>query len=131
MPAFPAWLLVTLATLAVFRLTRLIVADVFPPIRWARERLERGPEWLADLVSCHWCASAYVSAGVVALLWLAPGVAAPVLTWAGVWGAGALLADWQAKRDEPDDDPEPEDESEMATMVSLERQVGPNSHVRG
>jgi hypothetical protein len=118
------WLLVVCAGLATFRLTRLVVRDQFPPIRWARERLEQGPEWLADLVACHWCASAYIAAGLVALVDLAASVPLPALVWVTAWAIGAWVADQER---EPAEMIEPEDESEMATM---EMQVAPNSHVR-
>jgi hypothetical protein len=122
----PAPLLLALAALATFRLTRLVVADQFPPIRWGRERVEdKAPEWLVDLSTCRWCASGWVSAGIVALLWLAPGVAALALTWAGLWGAGALIADWQA-RAEREPEPLPLIETDEDGMVTMQMQVGAN-----
>lgn len=38
----PTWLLVTLMVLAVFRLTRLVVNDDFPPVLWLRDRFVGG-----------------------------------------------------------------------------------------
>ena len=50
------------------------------------------PYWLADLISCPWCVSAYVAGAVVAGTWWAADLPAPVLWWLAVWGATALLA---------------------------------------
>jgi len=38
----PFWLLLLLMVLAVYRLTRLIVKDTFPPVLWVRDRLAGG-----------------------------------------------------------------------------------------
>jgi hypothetical protein len=124
------WLLLLVMSLAVYRLTRLVVEDVFPPVLWLRDRLaggwrpltevERGqlaagslawpvqtidgedhryvvrwrwvPQWLADLVSCPWCASGWVALGVTAGVWAVAGLAMPVLVWLAVWALGAVLA---------------------------------------
>lgn len=142
----PAWLLLVVIALAVYRLTRLIVKDIFPPVLWLRDRLvggwrpltpaewryvrSRGPEnsfdllkgerpdfavrdvdhgngpeasrwverakwvpdWLAELLSCPWCASGWVSLAVVVAVAFTTGVPAPVLVWPAVWGAGSLIA---------------------------------------
>lgn len=109
------WLLTVLMILASFRLTRLIVLDTFPPIQWARLKLQharptviRHPDvhqdgkihrgsieeywWLGELLGCTWCASAYVSGGVVATVWALYGMPVPVLIWLAVWGGAAYLA---------------------------------------
>lgn len=54
------------------------------------------PYWLAELVSCPWCASGWISMGVTAGTWGATGLPVPLLVWPAVWAAGALLAaqDW-------------------------------------
>ena len=98
----PLWLLLLVMSLAVYRGTRLVVADTFPPVLWLRDRLAGGwrdatqrelndqswlpmagreqifreidgvpsryvyrwnwvPQWLADLVSCPWCASGWIA----------------------------------------------------------------------
>lgn len=49
--------------------------------------------WLGELVSCHWCCSAYISAGLVGLTVIFTSVPVPVFTWLAVWGAGAILVD--------------------------------------
>lgn len=53
--------------------------------RWA-------PQWLADLVSCAWCASGWVAAAVTAGTWATAGLPVPLLVWLAVWAGGALIA---------------------------------------
>jgi hypothetical protein len=55
-------------------------------------RNRRSPAWLADLVSCPWCASGWISLVLVTGSALTVGVPAPVLTWPAVWAVGALTA---------------------------------------
>jgi len=136
------WLLLLVMSLATYRLTRLVVADTFPPVLWLRDRLvggwreptmkeqhhelyphgeldagvtrsvpglgmftlvdgelqiygsrwKRSPFWLAELLSCPWCASGWVAAGVTAGMWAVVGLPVPLLVWPAVWAAGALLA---------------------------------------
>lgn len=50
------------------------------------------PDWLAELLSCPWCASGWVSAALVAVTSGTVGLPAPFLVWPAVWGASALLA---------------------------------------
>ncbi|MEV4227252.1 DUF1360 domain-containing protein [Streptomyces bobili] len=128
------WLLLLVMSLATYRLTRLVVEDVFPPVLWLRDRLAGGwrplteaesaelakdpmstpapwplqdidgeasryvrrwrwvPQWIADLLSCPWCASGWVALAVTAGTWAAVGLPVPLLVWPAVWGAGALIA---------------------------------------
>lgn len=86
-------LALVLDALACYRLTRLVVADSFPPVARLRVRIvtkhtkttpnpdgghveEPGP--LAELVQCSWCASVWLAAGVVTAHWFAPTVWPPV-----------------------------------------------------
>jgi hypothetical protein len=55
------------------------------PWRWS-------PRWFGELVSCAWCASGWVAAGVTAAVAHWGSVPDPVLVWAAVWALGALLA---------------------------------------
>jgi len=70
--AAPAWLMVVLAVLAVYRLSRLVTGDyVTRPMRtWVNERY--GENRLSYFVTCDWCVSFWLGA-----------VAAPVVVW---WG---------------------------------------------
>lgn len=134
------WLLLIVMSLAVYRLTRLVVADTFPPVLWLRDRLaggwrdmteaeiaatagvfpghgessivgfgpvarddtgnkiryvrrsKRSPYWLAELLSCPWCASGWIALTVTAGTWAVVGLPVPLLVWPAVWAAGALIA---------------------------------------
>lgn len=120
------WLLLIVMALSTYRGTRLVVADTFPPVLWARDRVAGGwrplaggetyrdddlsyhvidevphryvkrwrwvPEWIAELISCPWCASGWVAAGVTGGVWALAGLPVPVLVWMATWAAGALLA---------------------------------------
>lgn len=55
-------------------------------------RWKRSPFWLAELISCPWCASGWVALGVVTATWGFVGLDYPVLWWPAVWALGALLA---------------------------------------
>jgi hypothetical protein len=82
------WLPVLLLALVTYRITRLVVRDDFPPIRWARGRVQTlGSEALADLVTCAWCASFWVAGAVVLGVeaFLANLPAHPLLIWGGLW----------------------------------------------
>lgn len=129
-------LLLLVMALATYRLTRLAVADTFPPVLWLRDRLAGGwrpltgseqralvvlpadkaldlrrglsvddegenryvyrwrlvPEWIAELLSCPWCASGWVALGVTGGVWAVDGMPVPPLVWLAVWAGGALLA---------------------------------------
>lgn len=84
---------------ATYRATRLIVKDSFPPIAGPRQWIERRTlgthlEAVGDLVTCHFCASGWVSLALVAGLdWLtAWPVPLPLVMWLAVWGVGAMIA---------------------------------------
>jgi Protein of unknown function (DUF1360) len=81
-----------------FRLTWLVTRDAFPPIAKPRERIVKATsfthwEWFGDLISCHWCASGWLSLGVVLLtdVWLS--VPAPALAWGVAWAGAAVIAE--------------------------------------
>lgn len=136
MTGMDIWLLLVVMSLAVYRLTRLVIADTFPPVLWLRDRLVGGwrpmtdkewdhlrsqaklgepkpwliasaeegddrrwveraswsPYWLADLLSCPWCASGWIALAVTAGVWATVGLPVPLLVWPAVWAAGALIA---------------------------------------
>src|SRR5215211_4646363 len=85
--------------LATYRLTRLAVKDSLPLLAGPRQWVERRTlgtrlESLGDLVTCHWCASAYV-AGALAIRRrreLRTLGVDPVAYWLAIWALGALLA---------------------------------------
>lgn len=101
------WFLFILLSLATFRVTRLITRDDFPPVYWARTKIQNmRPEhtqgegakahwefwWLGELVSCPWCASGWVSLIAVFGVDVVLSLPLPWLWWLAVWGAAALVA---------------------------------------
>lgn len=56
------------------------------------QRASWSPYWLGELMTCPWCASGWISLGIVAGTAAWVGLPAPVLAWPAVWAAGALLA---------------------------------------
>ncbi len=50
------------------------------------------PYWLAELLSCPFCASGWIAAGVTAGVWAVVGLPVPLLVWVAVWALGGLLA---------------------------------------
>lgn len=59
-------------------------------------RWHRSPDWFAELITCPWCASAYVSGAVTAAVDVTVGVPVPYLVGVAVWAGASLLAsqDW-------------------------------------
>lgn len=55
-------------------------------------RARWSPHWLAELISCPWCASGWVALGVTAGVWGTVGLAVPLLVWLATWAVGALIA---------------------------------------
>lgn len=93
-------LLVALVVLSVYRVTRLLVKDTFPPIAVARARVaERWGDdsWQAYLSSCSWCASPYVGGAVVVTVDQVVGLPVPVL----VWIAASAVTGFIAAYDDP------------------------------
>jgi len=82
------WLEATIDALAVYRITRLVVADkVTEPIRervWEERGAEKG---LGYFVTCPWCVSFWVGAGAVAARQVAPSAWEP---FARVMAASAV-----------------------------------------
>jgi hypothetical protein len=78
---------------AVYRLTRLVVADsIFEPLR--RPLLAREGRG-ALFITCPWCVSVWLAGGWALLVWLLPTaalVAGAVLAWSA---AAGLLSSWE------------------------------------
>lgn len=68
------------------------LGDVDGELQRFVERARWSPAWLAALLSCTWCASGWVSMGVVAAVDVHTGLEAPVLVWLGVWALSSVLA---------------------------------------
>ena len=91
------WWLVALASLAAYRVTRLVTLDkIAEPVaerirwffehRWEAKHPEAVPnhDWnskLAFLLSCPWCLGFWVSGVVTVILSVAYGLDYPVITW--------------------------------------------------
>lgn len=101
------WLLFVILILGTFRVTRFVVEDDFPPVLALRRRVAlarrmkdvqplRGETfcdfwWLGQLVTCGWCASGWLSLGMIGLAWIWISIPLPVFTWLAVWGGASAL----------------------------------------
>jgi hypothetical protein len=56
--------------------------------RWV-ERAKWSPDWLAELITCPWCASAYVSGALVGITDCVIGIQWPWLMGISVWAVAA------------------------------------------
>lgn len=115
------WYVAVLIALATFRLTRLIIKDEFPPVKWPRDKIlnwldpddEYKIEWLAKhgtgleppdghlgavgrslayLLACPWCMSVWVGAGLTYATTFYVTVPLPWLVWAGACAAAGILS---------------------------------------
>jgi hypothetical protein len=93
----PEWWLVALASLAAYRVTRLVTSDkitepIFDRLRFGLERrwyAKHGPigsdthfnSKLAYLLSCPWCLGFWVCGVFTVVLSVAYGLDYPILTW--------------------------------------------------
>lgn len=86
--------------LAVARLTRLVVADTWPPAERARQRAvdyvaeKHGEEWAAG-VTCPHCVSVYLAAGVALARRFAPRAWGPVAEFLALAQVTSTLATWE------------------------------------
>lgn len=55
-------------------------------------RLAWSPDWLGELITCPWCASAYVSGALVGITDCVIGIQWPWLMGGAVWAGASLLA---------------------------------------
>lgn len=87
----PWWLWTLLNIGAVYRVTRLIVHDAFPPVARVRDAVlvRYDGRWPAYLITCEWCSSQWVAFIAVAGTAVLPEVWAPLaaaLTLSAVTG---------------------------------------------
>lgn len=69
----PIWLWVLLNVGAVYRVTRLVTHDAFPPVARVRDAVivRYDGRWPAYLITCEWCTSVWIAAVAVAgTVWL-------------------------------------------------------------
>jgi carbon starvation protein CstA len=91
---------VLVTVVAAARLTRLLVQDTFPPVRWLRDRwdvLTEGSTWNM-LMHCHWCMGAWTTllvggsgllSGFHTVWWVVAG-----------WFAAMYVVSWLVHNDE-------------------------------
>lgn len=84
-------LLLVLMVGATARITRLLVADSFPPIARARSWVGARGDWQDYLTDCPWCIGVWVAAAVTAAAEWRYSVPAPLLVWPTVAWAAAML----------------------------------------
>lgn len=89
----PAALALLVDALAVFRLVRLVAADVIlnPPRNWLMRRSYQRRSLLAAFITCGWCTSVWLAAGVVTARILLPTYWAPVAVGLALSAAAAVL----------------------------------------
>jgi len=89
------WLLVILTWLTVYRATRLITTDTFPPCERLRAIVERRygeDSSITYLISCPWCMSVWLGAIIVVATDVVVGLPVPVLIWASASGVTGFIA---------------------------------------
>lgn len=101
--------LIVLLCGAATRVTRLLVADSFPPVAalrdWVLDRWHPD-SWQAYLSSCPWCLGVWVAGALTAAADWRYSVPAPLLMWPTVaWVAGWLTTEAE-RHDEPDAEPQ-------------------------
>ena len=57
-----------------------------------RSHWKYSPHWLAELITCPWCASAYVAGALTAAVDVTYGIPIPWLIGPAVWAVAAVLA---------------------------------------
>ncbi len=88
--------------LAVTRVTRLIVDDQFPPVRWMADQYVRhASEKWEVLVECPWCVSVYVA--LVDVIWAWSTDLHWTFWFGNTWAAVSWLAAYLTLRDTPPD----------------------------
>lgn len=120
------WLYVVMVCVATHRATRLVTRDDFPPILWLRtfvvELSTKRHHWLADLITCPWCAGVWLAAGIT---WatdrlVTDGLPGPVL----VWATAAAVAGWLGRADDDGDGEAAFNSSHNTTPPRATQQMG-------
>lgn len=62
------------------------------PVQRYVHRASWSPAWLAELITCPWCASAYISGALTAVTDVTYGLPVPYLVGPAVWAVAAVLA---------------------------------------
>lgn len=83
-------LLLVVLTLAAARITRLLVADAFPPVERARSWFGARGDWQDYLSKCPWCMAVWVAGALTVGVDRWRGLPGPAL----VWPAVAYVAGW-------------------------------------
>ena len=117
----PVWLLDLLTVLAIYRATRFLVVDEFPPVRWPRDFIvtwldptaeqraanpKMHPHWgglgrsIAYLAGCPWCMSAWVGAAIVWAVTEFVSLPMPVLVWAAGCAITGLIASAESEHEQ-------------------------------
>lgn len=98
-------LLDILIFLTVYRATRFVIEDTWPPVGVPREYLLKflSGHWggfgrtLHYLFTCPWCMSVWVGGGIIYALTFFTSVPLPILVWASASGITGLLANLEEK----------------------------------
>lgn len=91
--------LIVLMCGATARLTRLLVADAFPPVARLRAMATvrwRDGSWPAYLAGCPWCMAVWVAGLITAGVEAHYGLPAPLLVWPTVAWAGGFLTNLES-----------------------------------
>lgn len=96
-------LLLVLLAVTTARVTRLLVADAFPPIARARSWVAARGDWQEYLVHCPWCVGVWAAAALTLVVDVHYGLPAPLLVW-GACAHIAGLANILEPHDAEDDD---------------------------
>lgn len=93
-------MIVFLLTAAIYRLTRLVTRDAFPPVAAIRTRISKRfgeDSWQSYLAECPWCMSVWIAAAATALACRYVNIPAPWLTWLAASAITGLVSSLEPK----------------------------------